>query len=110
MMTVPGDDPLVDRLAELVYGQTFGSEYTMPAWSRVWPELQKIFRQRALTLLQTVADTNRLTPAADAPHTGVAPGRCSCGFDAYRIRGVMLDYHQLLLDHMYTERRKRQPW
>lgn len=32
-------------------------------------------------------------------HHRVGPGECACGFNAYRIRGIMLDYGDLLSRH-----------
>ena len=46
--------------------------------------------------------------AAEAiEHRHVGPGRCSCGYDAYAERGIMLDYHALIVNHF--DRVKRNP-
>ena len=37
-------------------------------------------------------------------HERVGAGRCSCGFDAYRISGIMLDYGDLLRNHIEKAR------
>lgn len=35
-------------------------------------------------------------------HYRVGPGKCACGFDAYKIDGIMVDYHIELQAHMRT--------
>jgi hypothetical protein len=37
-------------------------------------------------------------------HVRIGPGRCACGFDAYQIRGVMIDYHGELMNHLSRNR------
>ena len=35
-------------------------------------------------------------------HYRVGPGKCKCGFDAYKYHGIMLDYHEMLMAHLRT--------
>ena len=39
-------------------------------------------------------------------HYRTGPGKCACGFDAYKLSGIMLDYHDLLLNHLRSNRAK----
>lgn len=40
-------------------------------------------------------------------HYRVGAGRCACGFDAYKVGGIMADYHQMLLDHLHQHRHQQ---
>lgn len=35
-----------------------------------------------------------------ASHYRTAPGRCACGYDAYKVGGFFPDYHAMLMNHL----------
>lgn len=56
-----------------------------------------------------LADRIAFTPPPPPPPTPVkhhrtAPGKCACGFNAYAIRGIMIDYHEELMSHLRSHR------
>lgn len=53
------------------------------------------FNERLDEILSTIVDDNKLRP-----HGRVAPGTCSCGFNAYSVKGIMLDYGDILRAHI----------
>jgi hypothetical protein len=40
-------------------------------------------------------------------HRRVGPGKCACGFNAYKVGGFLPDYHQMLMDHFALVRDQR---
>ena len=42
--------------------------------------------------------------ATAAVHRHAGQAKCTCGWDAYKIRGIMVDYAQAIDDHVYDRR------
>jgi len=63
---------------------------TVPLWVMV-------ASQAMLTRLG--GDHEQPKPAPVAHHR-TGPGKCACGFDAYKISGIMVDYHEELMAHL----------
>ena len=53
------------------------------------------YNERLDETLSTIVDDNKLRP-----HGRAAPGTCSCGFNAYSVKGMMLDYGDILRAHI----------
>jgi hypothetical protein len=43
---------------------------------------------------------DRITGEERAVHGRTGPGRCACGYDAYKVGGFFPDYHRMLMDHL----------
>jgi hypothetical protein len=54
--------------------------------------------------VRLIRDGNRLTTKSRVQHHRVGPARCSCGFDAYELRGIMIDYAEEFAAHMRSVR------
>jgi len=39
-----------------------------------------------------------------ASHYRTGPGRCACGYDAYKVGGFFPDYHAMLMNHLNRAR------
>ena len=62
-------------------------------------------RDRMEEALSPVTDTPLDLDAIEARAVAVAhhrtgPGRCACGYDAYKVGGFFPDYHALLMNHL----------
>lgn len=56
---------------------------------------------KAVVSLHPTWSIKWLTPQQS--HHRVGAGRCACGYDAYNVRGIMLDYGDLLDDHIRSK-------
>ena len=39
-------------------------------------------------------------------HFRTGPARCNCGFDAYKLNGIMLDYAELFASHLHRAQKE----
>lgn len=124
-MTAPVvDEALIEAIAEALYRadcQADGLSPDLAAMAaEVWSEetdIRETYVNKARAAVAAMVERLGLTEERRA-HTRTGPGKCSCGFDAYKTRGIMLDYTSLTQAHFRaaqlgkvpTGRRLVTPW